>query len=207
MSHTQSHAQSHTRTAAHPDALAQAAQFTTVDLATNRKGRITRRQMRVLLNDHRRQYYPTLLAWSILGALVGTLALISQGFVLEWGVACLGVTALGALTAYELRHKLHGILHTPPRVVHTTFHVDERWQPRRHLSMIEFKIGARWFTAPRDLVTVLQNGQRYRLYYVEDMISFPSIAGPRLKSGGPRSVAGSYRVLSIEPVGTATEDR
>lgn len=180
--------------------LALAAQFTASDLAINRKGQLSRRQMRVLLNDHRRHYYPTLLAWSILGALVGMLALISQEHALEWGAACLVVIALGALSSFELRHKLHETLHTPPRVVHITLNIDERWSPRCHFSVIEFQIGPRWFTAPRELGAVLQKGQRYRLYYAEDMISHPSPVGLRMKAGKPRYASGSYRVLSIEPL-------
>jgi hypothetical protein len=183
-------------------ALANSLRFTPDDLAANRRGVLTPAQIRRLQWDQRRQYWPGLIAWAILLALLATITALR----VRAEPALIVVPLAGALLAVyaaidfrSQRQKLQG----DDVVGAETFRVDRMWKPRRRFSVVEFQIGPRRFALPRDAVTHLRDGQRYRLYYAREVWSFPVGANrAHLRSPSRLTHVGSYRVLSIEPVGT-----
>lgn len=191
------------------DRLARAGGFTPEDLDANRIGNLSRAQVQRLRWDQRRQYWPSLFAWSLLGALVASLGLMRLDVALEWIAALLGIAVLAVLAAYELRLAQREIGDEEGEVAYEVLRVDEDWKPRYRLSVIEFQIGPRWFTAPRAVAGLLDEGQEYRLYFAKDLWSYPGGGGNRMaRPGSVKSpTSGSYRVLSLEPIGPRHEKK
>lgn len=184
----------------HLAALAAVIGFTCDDLDANRRGDLTPRQVRRLHNDQRRQYWPSLIAWSALGSLVAGLALLSLDFALEWMLFFLIVVVLAGFSALELRWKQREIGHQKNAVEHDTFRVDEHWKPYRFLGTMGFQVGVRFFTTSGALLPLLRRDQRYRLYFAHEVWSYPGAGLSKINSGRSASI-GSYRILSIEPIG------
>ena len=185
----------------HMQQLAHVVRFTPRDLERNRRGTLTPAQIRRLQWDQRRQYWPGLIAWAILLALLATITALRVRAEPALLVVLLAGVLLAAYAAVDFRSqrkKLQG----EDTVGAETFRVDKTWKPRRRFSLVEFQIGPRRFALPRDAVTHLRDGQRYRLYYARELWSFP-VGAHRAHLGSSRPAdIGSYRVLSIEPVGT-----
>jgi hypothetical protein len=180
--------------------LAQIIDFTPDDLDANRKGQLTARQVRRLRTDYRRQYWPSLIAWCILGAIIGSLALTSLSVGLVWVIPFTGVAVISGLIAYEYRAVRRSIRADDTTVAREALHITEDWSPRRRFGVIEFSIGPRWFTVSRAAAEHLLPGHHYTLYYAPDVCSFPAIDSVRKGADRPTSaVGGSHRVLSLEP--------
>lgn len=179
--------------------LAHAAGFTLNELDANRKGQLAPSQLKRLRQDERRQLWPSLIAWGILAALVGTLVLRYFTSLPGWIAPALTLIAFAGIIAYQFRQDMPN-----GHVLQETFRVDNAWKPNRRLDMLEFNINNRWFNVSRAVEPLLQPGQTYRFYFTPDVISFP-FGGNRMKIVSLTrtygiSPVGSFRVLSIEPV-------
>lgn len=186
----------------HMDELATIIGFGPDDLAANHQRKLSPAQIRRLRLDYRRQYWPSLIAWSILGALVGSLAAMSLSISPAWMLLFLAVTLGSGMAAVEARGARQAVQATEKAVRRATFRADDDWRPRVRISMIEFAIGGQWVAMHRDVLTALKKGQRYHIYYAPDVLSFP-VGGTARRQVQPAQHAfvGSHRVLSIEPEG------
>ena len=80
----------------HLDELAAIMDFTRADLAANRRGRLTARQIARLQTDRHRQHRPTLVAWFALSGLVIALAMLHLELAAEWLIVFAGMAVFDA---------------------------------------------------------------------------------------------------------------
>jgi hypothetical protein len=186
----------------HAEQLADILSFSIEDLDANRRGFLTDAQISRLQWDLRRQYWPSLIAWSLLGAIIGSLALTNYTQAPLWIVPLLVVLALAGFIAYDFRSsRRHLAAEGVVKSVNLTIPKD--WKPLRRLGRIEFQTSGRAFTAPRELQDMLKPNRVYRVFFTSEVISFP-VAGIRMKAtpgAFQRESSGGMRILSIEPIG------
>ena len=173
---------------AHLNALAAAFDFTRADLAANRRGRLTARQIRRLQADQRHHAWLMLAVWIALGGLAGVLAVVHLELATEWLIAGGGIAILGGMSAYEMHMNGRKLSAGHLTVDSVMLRFEANFSPHRRLRGVAFEIGGREFHAPRNVRSVLCIGQRYRVYYAVELCA-------------------PCRILSVEPVSPATPVR
>ncbi|MBN1564989.1 MAG: hypothetical protein JXA10_14175 [Anaerolineae bacterium] len=177
----------------HLDELAIALDFSRADLAANRRGQLTDRQIAALRAEYRRRQWPKLTAWIVLGGVAGLLAMLDVALATQWLLVGIGIVVLGGMSVYERTMQR---LTEAQLVSHgVTLHIGPAWQKRRRLPALPFpitvEIEGQTFSAPPALGSLLRDGQRYRVYYV------PACGHTKNAADAP------YRILSMEPLGPA----
>jgi len=188
---------------AHQAELAAIIGFAPGDLAANRRGMLTARQVALLRRDVRRRTWPAAIVAGLLAAVVVVLAVIAAAGVTERILAAGGASLLALYAAAEARAALAPIGTEPGQVKACSWVVGERWTPARRLGVIEFQVDSQWFSADRALADCLRKRWRYRLYYYAPEWSFSgaAVGTRRWNAISIRPRYGGYRILSIEPVG------
>jgi len=194
-------------TDAHEAQLAQAVGFTLEDLEANRRGRISSHQSTWLVRDLRKQYWPSLIVWAVLGAIFGSLACLSLTseqpqlkFVLIWCIAMALVLGRAGFLAYEFRQECQRL--GKVKIDHTHFMLPQTWKPIYRLGRVQFEAKGKWFATDSALGSVLGPGRHYRIYYTPDVLSFPfGSAFTRSSPNAMKLPGGANRILSIEVLG------
>jgi hypothetical protein len=138
----------------------------------------------------------------VLGAIIGSLALMNYTHAPLWIVPLLVILALAGFIAYDFRSTRHQLsAEGVAKSVNLT--IPKEWKPSHRLGRIEFQTHGHAFTAPRELQDALKPNRVYRVFFTSEVISYPApgMLKRNLSSGVPRESTGGLRILSIEPIG------
>jgi hypothetical protein len=178
--------------------LAHALDFDPDDLDANRAGRLTARQIARLQTDQRWQRWPVLAALTVVVVIAVLMLVFSVYDPVAWAVPMVGLGGLAIFAVSEFRGVVRRTREAQTAAACATFRVHAQRPPLRRRGRAEWPVEGRWFALPEDAYAVLAPGRDYCLYYAPDVLSFRSGAG---------EASGSYRVLSLEPVPNAGEER
>jgi hypothetical protein len=181
--------------------LAKALHFTPGDLAANRQGTLTLRQIRRLQMSQRRFYWTILTLLSLWIAFWSTLALTTSLLRTDMGalgwIVLLGTfIGLAIWIAYRQQDAFRTIADAQEAVLSETFRPGSGWLQYRQ-SVLGIQVGGRCFAVERALYRKLHPDQDYRIYYAPHLYRFT--APSRCREGLSPTCA-SHRILSIEPI-------